>query len=105
MAAAWRLADGRGVVRRPPRGRPAGAFAPQQARLPMGATPAPAGERLPQPVEPHQVPMWGYVPTTAVLFAARTLGARQPQLVRYATSADVSGDVHRVVGYAGLIML
>src|SRR5438128_2714950 len=27
------------------------------------------------------------------------------QLVRYATSADVSGDVDRVVGYAGLIML
>jgi len=33
------------------------------------------------------------------------LGVRQAQLVRYATSADVSGDVDRVVGYAGLIML
>jgi AmmeMemoRadiSam system protein B len=50
------------------------------------------------------VTMCGYVPTTAVLFAARTLGACQAQLVRYATSADVSGDVHRVVGYAGLLL-
>jgi len=63
------------------------------------------GERLHQTVETHQVTMCVYVPTTAVLFAARTLGARQAQLVRYDTSADVSGDVHRVVGYAGLIML
>src|SRR5207245_2880397 len=81
----------------PPPGLTADAFAHQQDRLTIEAIHALDGEHLHQTVETHQVTMCGYVPTTAVLFAARTLGARQAQLVRYATSADVSGDVHRVV--------
>src|SRR5881409_13642 len=96
---------GPGFGQSPPPGLTAEAFAHQQDRLAIEAIYALDGERLHQTVEIQQVTMCGYVPTTAVLFAARTLGARQAQLVRYATSADVSGDVHRVVGYAGLIML
>lgn len=50
------------------------------------------------------ITMCGYGPTTAMLIAAKKLGATQAELVRYATSAEVSGDYDRVVGYAGLII-
>ena len=38
-----------------------------------------------------------------MLTALRGLGAKNAELVRYATSADVSGDTNAVVGYAGMI--
>jgi AmmeMemoRadiSam system protein B len=39
-------------------------------------------------------------PTVAVMFAARALGADHAKLLKYATSGDITGDYHRVVGYA-----
>jgi len=39
----------------------------------------------------------------AMLTALNALGAKKPELVKYATSADVSGDRSAVVGYAGMI--
>jgi AmmeMemoRadiSam system protein B len=39
-------------------------------------------------------------PTVAVMLAARTLGADRAKLLKYATSGDVTGDYHSVVGYA-----
>jgi MEMO1 family protein len=48
--------------------------------------------------------MCGYAPTTAVLYAARILGAQHATVTRYATSAEVGGDVNRVVGYAGVVI-
>ncbi len=36
----------------------------------------------------------------AVLWASKELGADKVQILNYATSGDVSGDYHRVVGYA-----
>jgi len=38
-------------------------------------------------------------PTVAVMLAARALGATDAQVLRYATSADVTGDRSNVVGY------
>jgi AmmeMemoRadiSam system protein B len=38
----------------------------------------------------------------AMLTAMRQLGVENAQLVRYATSGDVSGDRTTVVGYAGM---
>jgi MEMO1 family protein len=38
-----------------------------------------------------------------MITALRLLGAKHAELVRYATSADVSGDMSAVVGYAGMI--
>jgi AmmeMemoRadiSam system protein B len=49
------------------------------------------------------ISMCGLGPTVAMLTALRTLGTTHAELVRYATSADVSGDTTSVVGYAGLI--
>lgn len=52
----------------------------------------------------EEISMCGFGPATAMLVAARMLGAERGELVRYATSADVSGDFERVVGYAGMVM-
>jgi AmmeMemoRadiSam system protein B len=38
-----------------------------------------------------------------MLTALNTLGRERAELVKYATSADVSGDRDAVVGYAGMI--
>jgi len=37
--------------------------------------------------------------------AARALGATRGDLVRYATSGEVSGDDRQVVGYAGILLV
>ena len=52
----------------------------------------------------HQadISMCGYGPAVAMLTAARKLGATRAELIRYATSGDVSGDRDMVVGYAGV---
>jgi len=55
-------------------------------------------------VDEEDISMCGYGPATAMLIAARMLGASKSDLVKYATSADVSGDFDRVVGYAGMMV-
>jgi MEMO1 family protein len=50
------------------------------------------------------ISMCGYGPTIAMLTAAIELGATRASLVKYATSADTSGDRSTVVGYAGIIV-
>ena len=52
-------------------------------------------------VRAHHISMCGVAPTMAVLHAVRALGGRSARLIRYATSAEYSGDTSRVVGYAG----
>ena len=51
----------------------------------------------------EQISMCGLGPAVAMLTALRRLGFLRAELVRYATSADVSGDTSAVVGYAGMI--
>ena len=51
------------------------------------------------------VTMCGYGPAVTMLVAAKELGATRAELVRYATSAEVSGDYDRVVGYAGIVVV
>ncbi len=50
----------------------------------------------------EEISMCGLGPAVAMLTALQALGAKKAELVKYATSADVSGDVRSVVGYAGL---
>jgi MEMO1 family protein len=50
------------------------------------------------------VSMCGYGPAVAMLVAAKRLGAGSAQLIKYATSGDVSGDRDAVVGYAGVVV-
>lgn len=52
----------------------------------------------------EDVSMCGFGPAIAMLTAAERLGATSAELVKYATSGDVSGDRDQVVGYAGIIV-
>jgi hypothetical protein len=61
-------------------------------------------EGLFRTVSERGMAMCGMVPTTVALIAARALGAREAELVRYGHSGETSGDSDRVVGYAGLIL-
>jgi len=55
-------------------------------------------------VRRESISMCGYGPAVTMLVAAKQLGATRAELVRYATSAEVSGDYDRVVGYAGIVV-
>ena len=46
--------------------------------------------------------MCGFGPAIAMITAAKAMGAKSAELIRYATSGDVSGDRDAVVGYAGI---
>lgn len=50
------------------------------------------------------ISMCGMMPTTIALSACKALGATGAELIRYATSGEVSGDYGQVVGYAGMIV-
>lgn len=56
-------------------------------------------------VRQQQISMCGFGPAVAMLTATRQLGARSAELVKYATSGDVSGDRKMVVGYAGVVVM
>jgi len=49
------------------------------------------------------ISMCGLGPVVAMLTAMQSLGATRAELVRHATSGDVSGDCSAVVGYAGMV--
>jgi len=51
----------------------------------------------------EKVSMCGLGPAVAMLTAMKELGVTRGEVVRYATSGDVSGDHDAVVGYAGMI--
>jgi len=55
-------------------------------------------------VTQQNISMCGFGPAVVMLTAARQLGAKSAQLVKYATSGDISGDREMVVGYAGVVV-
>ena len=57
-----------------------------------------------QTVRGQNISMCGVGPAVAMLTAALKLGAQKAELVKYATSGDVSGDREHVVGYAGIVV-
>jgi AmmeMemoRadiSam system protein B len=61
-------------------------------------------EELWRVVDEFDVSMCGFIPTTAMLFAARKLGATNAALLKHATSGDINGDYRRVVGYASILV-
>ena len=50
------------------------------------------------------ISMCGFLPATALLFAARKAGVSQARVVARRDSGDETGDVSSVVGYAGVIL-
>jgi MEMO1 family protein len=55
-------------------------------------------------VTQQHISMCGFGPAVAMLTAAKKLGATSAELVKYATSGEVSGDRDLVVGYAGIVV-
>ena len=53
----------------------------------------------------NRISMCGIMPTTIAISAAKELGAKKVDLVRYTDSGETSGDTRQVVGYAGLIIV
>ncbi len=52
----------------------------------------------------EEISMCGFGPAVVMLIATQRLGASCAELVKYATSGDVSGDREMVVGYAGVVV-
>jgi AmmeMemoRadiSam system protein B/AmmeMemoRadiSam system protein A len=61
-------------------------------------------EALLDRVVKERISMCGYASVVTMLTAAKILGAKSAELVRYQTSGDASGDFSAVVGYAGVIV-
>lgn len=61
-------------------------------------------EKLFKQVKSLKISMCGYAPAIAMISAAKALGAKSAELIKYQTSADVTADMNSVVGYAGIII-
>ena len=81
------------------------AVAERKDRLAIAAIEALDADGLLAVVRREGISMCGSVPTAAAMVAARALGATRGDLVRYATSGEVSGDDRQVVGYAGILLV
>jgi len=55
-------------------------------------------------VRKHSISMCGVAPVAAMLWAAKSLGAGECELVDYSHSGMITGDDSEVVGYAGLVI-
>lgn len=55
-------------------------------------------------VRGKKISMCGMAAAVAMLTAVRELGATKAELIAYATSSDVSGDMEYAVGYAGVVV-
>jgi len=53
-------------------------------------------------IETQHVSVCGYGPITALVTAAKVLGAREAKVLCYKTSGDIIGDYSSVVGYAAV---
>jgi AmmeMemoRadiSam system protein B/AmmeMemoRadiSam system protein A len=62
-------------------------------------------EELIRRVTKFDITMCGYGPAAVMIAAAKGLGARRAELVKYLTSGDASGDFASVVGYAGIMVM
>ena len=56
-------------------------------------------------IEERGVSACGYGPIAVMVTAAVMLGAKAAELIRYATSGDVTGDRREVVGYAAIAVM
>jgi MEMO1 family protein len=52
----------------------------------------------------YDVSMCGFIPTAAMLIAAKQLGATKARLIKHATSGDINHDYAHVVGYASILV-
>jgi MEMO1 family protein len=55
-------------------------------------------------VQSEKITMCGVNSVSIMLLCSEKLGAKEAELVKYMTSGEVSGDMEKVVGYAGMII-
>jgi MEMO1 family protein len=51
------------------------------------------------------VTMCGYGPVSSTIIASKAMGAEKAEIMKYATSGDITGDHSAVVGYASAVFL
>jgi AmmeMemoRadiSam system protein B len=73
-------------------------------KLALDALATGSPDQLLDTVDGHDISMCGARPVATLLACAEQLGGQRPQLVGYTTSAAVTGDTDRVVGYAGAVV-
>jgi hypothetical protein len=56
-------------------------------------------------VEEEAISMCGYGPVSSMLQAAKKLGAKKVELLKYATSGETAGPMTQVVGYGSIAVL
>ncbi|MDQ3883902.1 MAG: AmmeMemoRadiSam system protein B, partial [Thermoproteota archaeon] len=56
-------------------------------------------------IERLNVSACGYGAIATMMVAARNLGATRGELLKYATSGDVTGDISTVVGYSSIVFI
>jgi AmmeMemoRadiSam system protein B len=56
-------------------------------------------------LERMDVSACGYGAIASVMVAAKSLGATRGELLKYATSGDVTGDTGAVVGYSSVVFV
>ena len=61
-----------------------------------------SAEGLYEVISRNGVSMCGYGPVAALIHACRKAGAREAEILKYATSGDITGDYGSVVGYAAV---
>jgi AmmeMemoRadiSam system protein B len=86
----------------PTRGLTAPAFAKEQDAKAIEKILALDAKGFAAKVIQAEISMCGYGPVTAMLVAAKQLGAKAATLLRYGTSSDVSRDSHMAVGYGAI---
>jgi hypothetical protein len=88
----------------PPRGTSVGAFARRQDAMALEQIRAMDAKGLQKVVHEHEITMCGYGAVTAMLVAAKAMGAREARVLKYASSADVTSDRELAVGYGAVVV-
>lgn len=96
---------GSGYGHPPPRGMRAGDFARSEDRKAIDRILAQDPRGLVETVRKEHITMCGYGCVAAMLVATSRLGAKKAALLKYATSADVSGGNDMAVGYGAFTIV
>jgi hypothetical protein len=88
----------------PPRGVTVAEFARRQDKFALDAILKMDPKGLHDAVRDHEITMCGSGPVIAMLVAAKLLGAKDAQLLKYASSAEITKDQGLAVGYGALVV-
>jgi len=95
---------GANYAQMPPRGTSVAEFARRQDKKALDAIVGLDAHGLHEAVRDNDITMCGYGPVIAMLVAAKLLGAKDAQLLKYANSAEITRDTNLSVGYGALVI-